>query len=300
VAGSTEDSLRDFGATFRKAVAPKQVMVWAPDQIESVERSLRDADWWQGVVHFGSCLKSTAPGDRGAIYETGGSGIVGFYDFSGRAGKRRNQRYRYMAAGIYRPLAKPISYAELLDDERLEPLFRKIQSKAELVDEEAEAIVELAGRVPRFVTMPLPEWAEEVDGFFEWEPGTPDPTWASEHALHMIIATTPSLWKRLGFKKAPQIEVWSADRTCRYDLIGFAERVVVEVKLKGDVAALEQTDRYLDTLSRERGQDDWRAHIVVATSADSALRRATRQRPEVHVWSCERGTRAQKLVELGL
>lgn len=131
--------------------------------------------------------------------------------------------------------------------------------------------------------MPLPEWAVEVNGFFEWDPGTPDPIWASEHAVQMIIATTPSLWKRLGFKKAPEIEVWSADRTCRYDLIGFDERIVVEVKLKGDMAALGQTDRYLETLRREHGQDDWRANIVVAKSADSALRRAVQKHPEVRL-----------------
>ena len=81
--GTVEDSLRDFGATFRRSIAPKQVMVWASDQIEAAERSLRDAGWRHGAVNFGSCLKDTAPGDRGAVYETGGSGIVGFYDFSG-------------------------------------------------------------------------------------------------------------------------------------------------------------------------------------------------------------------------
>jgi len=173
VAATTERSLRDFGATFHNAIAPKQVMVWAPEQVERAERSLRDADWRNGTVNFGSCLKDTGPGDRGAVYETGGSGIVGFYDFSGRAGKRRNQPYRYMAAGVYRPLAKPISYAHLLDDHRLKPLFGKIQGKAALTDEEARAIMELAGRAPRHVAMPLPEWAEEVDGFFERDPDSP-------------------------------------------------------------------------------------------------------------------------------
>jgi hypothetical protein len=292
-----EKSLRDFGATFGEPVPPGQVMVWGPDQVENVERAMRDADWWQGEVHFGSCLKTTAAGDRGAVYESGGSGIVGFYDFSGRAGKRKNQRHRYMAAGIYRPLARPISYAELLDDDRLEPLFRKIQSKVELADEEPEALAELARGVPSFVTMPLPEWAEEVDGFFEWDPVYPDPTWASEHELHMGIASKPALWKKLGFKKAPQIEVWSLDRTARYDVIGFDERIVVEVKLKGDMATFRQTCRYLETLRHETGHEDWRAHIVVATSADSALRRAVRKQPDIRLWKCERGARSLKLTE---
>ena len=144
--------------------------------------------------------------------------------------------------------------------------------------------------------MPLPEWAEEVDGFFEWDPVYPDPTWASEHELHMRIASTPALWKKLGFKKAPQIEVWSLDRTARYDVIGFDERIVVEVKLKGDMATFRQTCRYLETLRRETGHEDWRAHIVVATSADSALRRAAGERPDITVWKCERGPRALRLV----
>lgn len=293
-----EDSLRAFGASFGKPVRPGQVMVWGPDQVENVERAMHDADWWQGEVHFGSCLKKTTAGDRGAVYESGGSGIVGLYDFSGRAGKRKNQRYRYMAAGIYRPLTRPISYAELLDDHRLEPLFRKIQGKAELVDEEAEAITDLAGRVPRFVTMPLPEWAEEVDGIFAWDPYDPDPTWASEHDLHMRLASTPALWKKLGFKKAPQIEVWSLDRKSRYDVIGLDERIVVEVKLKGDMATFKQTCRYMETLRRETGYNDWRAHIVVATSADTALRRAVAKHPDIRAWKCERGARGLRLSEL--
>jgi len=63
------------------------------------------------------------------------------------------------------------------------------------------------------------------------------------------------------------------------------------------MATLKQTDRYLDTLRREHGQSTWRAHIIVAKSADTALRRAVRQRPELTVWKCERGARAQKLVK---
>jgi hypothetical protein len=56
--------------------------------------------------------------------------------------------------------------------------------------------------------------------------------------------------------------------------------------------------RYLETLRREHGQDDWRANIVVAKSADSALRRAVQKRPEVRLWRCERGARTTRLVEV--
>jgi hypothetical protein len=56
--------------------------------------------WWQGVVDFRSWLAATKPGSRGVVYESGGSGLVAFYDFSLCAGKRENQPSRYMAAGI--------------------------------------------------------------------------------------------------------------------------------------------------------------------------------------------------------
>lgn len=152
---------------------------------------------------------------------------------------------------------------------------------------EARAIEQLAGELPEFIRMPLPEWAEEVRGVFAWDPDEPDPQYVSEHQLHMRLASRPPLWERLGFESPPQIEVWSADRSCRYDLSSFAERIVVEVKLEGHFDALDQVLRYLAKLRDETGQD-WRAHIVVAVSADTARRRATAKHRNVTLWAaCE-------------
>lgn len=231
--GTTEDALRDFGAQLQEPTPPDQVMVWKPAQVRKAEDNLRRREWLEGVVHFGSCLADTGPGDRGAVYETGGSGVVGFYDFSGYAGRRDGQAFPFMAAGVYRPLAEPVPLDRLQQDRTLAPIFARRQGKVGLTQEEGAALVALVGDLPAFVVMPLPEWAEEADEPFEWEDaGTArDPGWASEHELHMKLAGTASLYKRFGFKRSPDIEIRSDDRTCRYDIISRDERIIVEVKL---------------------------------------------------------------------
>lgn len=116
---SAEESLREFGAEFSDATPPDQVMVWRSSQVRGAEQNLADRAWLDGVVHFGSCLSDTGPGDRGAVYETGGSGIVGFYDFSGYAGRREGQAFPFMAAGVYRPLPEPTGLDRLRADPTL-------------------------------------------------------------------------------------------------------------------------------------------------------------------------------------
>ncbi len=60
---AAERSLREFGADFSDGTPPDQVMVWKPAQVRKAEQNLRDRDWLDGVVHFGSCLSDTGPGD---------------------------------------------------------------------------------------------------------------------------------------------------------------------------------------------------------------------------------------------
>lgn len=284
-----DQSLREFGAEFSEGTSPDQVMVWKPAQVRKAEQNLRGREWLDGVVHFGSCLADTGPGDRGAVYETGGSGLVGFYDFSGYAGDREGQAFPYMAAGIYRPLRDPVPLDRLRGHATLGHLFARRQGKVGLTEEEGEALTALVVSVPARVAMPLPEWAEEADEPFEWEDeGTArDAHWASEHELHMRLAGTPRLFKRFGFKRSPDIEVRSDDWTCRYDIISRSERIVVEVKLHAGKAALDQVVRYLETLAREWSREPWAAHIV-AEDCDSALRRAARKHGGVTLWECDR------------
>lgn len=294
---SAEESLHEFGAEFSDATPPDQVMVWRSSQVRGAEQNLADRAWLDGVVHFGSCLSDTGPGDRGAVYETGGSGIVGFYDFSGYAGRREGQAFPFMAAGVYRPLPEPTGLDRLRADPTLGHLFVRRQGKVGLTKEEGEAVAELVGVMPSFLAMPLPAWAEEADEPLEWEDaGTArDANWASEHELHMRLATTPRLYKRFGFRHEPDIEIRSCDWTCRYDIVSRAERIVVEVKLHAGKAALDQILRYLDTLEREWSPEQWSAHIV-AQDCDSSLRRAARKRGDVTLWECDRsGQRLERL-----
>jgi hypothetical protein len=296
---AAEGSLREFGAAFSAPTPPDQVVVWKPPQVRKVEANLRNRDWWDGVVFFGSCLSDTGPGDRAAVYETGGSGVVGFFDFSGCAGRRSGQAFPYMAAGVFRPLAQDATVS--LDALRADPLLRRFFEKrvraVGLSEDEGDALANLIASLPEFVELPLPEWAEEADRKFEWEDDgiARDPGWASEHELHMKLAGTRSLYKHFGFKRAPQIEVRSDDWTCRYDIISRDERIVVEVKLHAGKAALDQVLRYFDTLRREWSAEPWKAHIV-AEDCDSALRRAARKHDEITLWECDR--RLQKLTRL--
>jgi hypothetical protein len=126
----------------------------------------------------------------------------------------------------------------------------------------------------------------------------PDREYVSEQQLHMRLASSMALWRKLGFKSPPQIEIWSEDRTCRYGVIGFGERLVVEVELEGDVDALAQVLRYLDNLRDETGQRDSCAHIVVVISGDTALRRATAKHVGIALWKCELRDDGNELVRL--
>jgi len=250
-----EHGLREFGAEFAAPTPPDQVIVWKPLQVRKAEANLRNQDWRDGVVYFGSCLSDTGPGDRAAVYETGGSGVVGFFDFSGCAARRSGQAFPYMAAGVYRPLSDDaaISLDALGSHPLLRRFFQKRVRMVGLSEEEGAALAGLAPSLPNRVAVPLPEWAEERDGEFEWEDDgiARDPGWASEHELHMKLANTSALYKRFGFKRAPAIELRSDDRTCRYDVISRSDRVVVEVKLHASKSALDQVLRYIDTLRRE-------------------------------------------------
>jgi len=58
---AAERSLREFGADFSDGTPPDQVMVWKPAQVRKAEQNLRDRDWLDGVVHFGSCSLTPAP-----------------------------------------------------------------------------------------------------------------------------------------------------------------------------------------------------------------------------------------------
>jgi hypothetical protein len=55
----------------------------------------------------------------------------------------------------------------------------------------------------------------------------------------MTLASRRALYKRFGFKRAPQIDVRTEDRTCRYDVTSRSERILVEVKLHASKAALD-------------------------------------------------------------
>lgn len=296
--GAIEQALREFGADLEDGSPPDQVIVWKSAQVRKAEAGLEDRYWRDGTVWFaGNCMADTGPGNRAAVYETRGSGIVGFFDFNGYAGRREGQAYRHMAAGVYRPLDEPVPLDRLQKAPALGHLFARRQGKAALTYEEGHALAALIGDLPLFVSIPLPEWAEEAEEPFEWEDDgiARDPNWASEHELHMRLASMPRLFKQFGFKKPPEIEVRSEDWTCRYDIVSRAVRVVVEVKLHADKAALDQMERYLDTLAREWGGGQWQAHIV-AEVCDTALRRAVRKRGGVTLWECDRS--AQRLVRL--
>lgn len=295
---TVEEALREFGAEFEDGPAPDQVIVWKSAQVRKAEAGLRDRYWRDGTVWFaGNCMADTGPGDRAAVYETGGSGIVGLFDFNGYAGRREGQAYPYMAAGVYRPLTDPVHLERLQEDATVGHLFTRRQGKTGLTDEEGDALAALIRGLPAFVSIPLPEWAEEADEPFEWEDdGTArDAQWASEHELHMRLAATPRLFKQFGFKTVPDIEVRSEDWTCRYDIVSRTDGVIVEVKLHAGRAALDQMERYLATLTREWGAREWRAHIV-AEDCDTALVRAVRKRGSVTLWECDRS--GQRLVRL--
>jgi hypothetical protein len=274
---------------------PNQVLVWESQYVQEALRWLANRAWTRGEVYFaGNCLKETAPGNRAAIYESG-VGIVGYFDFAGQARRRENQRWQYMAAGLYRPLDDAIVRDRLMRRGALMPKFSRLRGRSSLTAAEARALARIA-KLPPFLEVSLPDWAREAKRPFRWDQNrVRDHNWAGEYDLQMRLARTPSLWRRLGMKRKPQLEVTSRDRQSRYDLVSFADRVVVEVEHRATMEAFEQAVRYLETVTREhRGR--WRSLVVYGRSANSALRRAVASSPdEIELWRCESAVRRPRL-----
>ena len=208
----------------------------------------------------GNCLSSTEPGTRAAIYHTG-EGITALWDFSGPAVPVGSSSAR-MAAGIYRPLARPILRAELMAEPLLRQRFERMVSRGALKPDQALAIDRLAerGGLPVFVRFTPPPWATQPQQGLDWTMA-PDSDWGREHPIQMSIAQTRRLWRQLGFTEEARTEIWSADRRYRYDLLSIQDRIVGEVKYTSSTADLQQLRDYIDHLAVEFG-GSWHGALI--------------------------------------
>lgn len=293
--------LEAIGARFTDPVLPSQMVIWAPRYVESYDAYLESGDLFEPEWAFGgSCLADTQPGDRAVVYEKGpeGNGLVGVFDFNDRP--MPNERWGRLAPGLFTPLPATVPRARLVarDAPRaVRDLFSNVQGgKRRLAPAVAEAILGLTGDLPDFAWRPIPPDLSPAD--FEAPPAADEVLWANEREMQKAIADHPRSWSRLGCSVRPLLEQRSNDRYSRYDLLSYDDKVVIETKLAGDLLTLEQIQRYLRTLRKERG-GTWRGHIVVGVWATGRLRRAVEELPDVRLWQCHRRGARPRLEQLG-
>src|SRR3954466_1524464 len=189
-----DDSLRDWGAQIGNPPEPTQLLVWKGEQFPGAEKHVEEEGWWDGEVYFaGNCLSSTEPGSRAAIYQTR-EGITAMWDFSGPALPVEGSTAR-MAAGIYRPLPRPITRAELIADQALTQRFKSMVAKGALTRDQGQAIDRLVRRdgLPCGVRFLPPPWATWPQPGLDWTMD-PDADWGREHPIQMAVALSPALW----------------------------------------------------------------------------------------------------------
>ncbi|GAY10419.1 hypothetical protein [Pseudonocardia sp. N23] len=88
------------------------------------------------------CLRSTVRGARAVVYRSGrDQGIVGVVDFTSDAVARADRGWE--AAGVFRPVERPLSRAALLDDPVLGPVFAHLQSRRRLPEDVGRTLREL-------------------------------------------------------------------------------------------------------------------------------------------------------------
>lgn len=90
------------------------------------------------------CLRTTAEGDRAAVYRTGpGGGVVALADALADA-RRRPDGGWWAPVAVHR-LPVPVPRADLLDDDLLSPVFRHLRGRRRLPADAARRLLELAG-----------------------------------------------------------------------------------------------------------------------------------------------------------
>jgi hypothetical protein len=270
--------LAQGGVTQGTGTLPDQLLVWRP---ENTDFDFFRTKSWEESLGIGSCLKRTLRAERGFVYESG-DGITALVDFQGPTFLTEN--FGYAAPCIFRPLLRPVPRSELATLTSLKTLFGKPgvpRSTQNLKVGQAEAIAALVGDpLPPAILMPEESFTDE--GLI-WNRASQ--TWGREGPMRDVVLNTKEAWRAL-FREKPRAEVgWGTDN--RYDLFSEHDRAVAEFKLVATRATLDQLDRYLKRLRRDRG-GEWRGHIVWGNSCTRGLIDAINSRPDVTLWRCDR------------
>lgn len=140
---------------------PDQLLVWRPENTDWESLSFNTHSWvdsWD----IGACLKRTARGDRGVLYESG-DGITALVDFQGPTDKTEN--FGFAAPCVVRPLRRPVPRSELSPILSLDKLFGKPgvpRSTQNISASQAEAIAGVIGDpLPPFILMPEMEFTAD-------------------------------------------------------------------------------------------------------------------------------------------
>ncbi len=257
---------------------PSAVFLRSPAEADRMLATLEHED-----LFASSCMKDQQPGDRAVIYETGreGAGLVAWVDIVSPAAP--SEQFGFVAQCSIHRAEPSVPRSALMADPDLAPIFRSIIGRRWLPPQARAAIVRLSPP-PAFRWVAMDEDWDIAAG---WTPADPGNPWGLESSMQAAIARDPAARAALGLGDDPVPEVRSGDRRDRYDLL--SDGVVAELKIAADQGVMEQLDRYLATLQRERPRDGgWVGRIVFCRFATRCLVSLVEQRGDVELWRCVR------------
>lgn len=255
---------------------PSQIAVWMQAHVVLVGPDVGEPQWL-------IALKGTEPGDRMAVCEADGRGLLLVVDFASSAQFASGS---YYAWGVITPLERPLAFDQLRSGvfrpERGSDLRWLRGGPKRLHEEEARRINALAGGLPPARTANREPRRSDGKEIWPGSGGLPP-----ERITEELVATTRRVWRRIGFPSAPETQR-ATSRDDRPDLI--AAPVVGEVKnqIRQDWGP-HQIERYLDTLDGSRPTEGpWRGVLIhaerhLAEAAEARLR-ASRDADRIQVW----------------
>jgi 8-oxo-dGTP diphosphatase len=119
-----------------------------------------------------------------------------------------------------------------------------------------------------------------------WEYTSREQTWRwyGEAEMHTLLTKQPVLWRELGYRHQPVVEVRSENGHSRLDLV--ADQVVSTCRLLGSAADIRSLADNLDRLQGDGAP--WTGNLIVGQPATPALVAAGAGDSRIRVWQLDR------------
>lgn len=226
----------------------------------------------------------TVAGDRAVIYESGGRGVVGLFDFA--SNPFDDGTGQTVAWGAAVEFETPVARKTLLADRATSAVFERVNSGCSLEGDVRDRVIELCEPLPAIARGSGNVPALGTEDLLALGAVEQHDRWASETEMQQAIAADEQSCTQLGLSAPCPTEVWFDDREARFDLFCEALGAVVECKLFATPTGLEQLDGYLERLRARHSDRDWRGRLVVADGYQRDVVKAIAPREDLELWVC--------------